>query len=359
MDWFTDLFGQAQQALYEGVVQPIVFGLGYGNLLEDAFDATGWLLVGLMQIAVLLVVLGALQRWRPAEPVTDRRAIRIDVIYTLIQRLGLFRLAMFFTMVPVFDTMTGQLRLWGIPTFQLDAVWPGVTDQAWISFVIYLLAFDLLGYWLHRAQHQFNWWWGLHSLHHSQRQMTMWSDSRNHLLDDLLIDSAVALVARMIGVGPGQFVALVAISQLLENLQHANLRMHFGALGERLLVSPRFHRLHHSIGIGHEGHGRGTLGGHNFAVLFPIWDVIFRTANFQDRWDPTGIRDQLPEEGGRDYGQGFWAQQWLGLRRMFGGRRAGFSSPVSSPMPTSLPTSLPTPAPAHTTTTRLTSGGDD
>lgn len=188
MDWFTDLFAQAQQALFEGVVQPVVFGLGFGNLLEDAFDATGWLLVGLLQIVVMLAVIGTLQRWRPAEAVTDRHAIRIDIAYTLIQRLGLFRLVMFFSLDPLFDAFSGQLRMWGLPTLQLDALWPGVTDLPWVSFALYLLAFDLLNYWLHRAQHQFNWWWALHSLHHSQRQMTMWSDSRNHLLDDVLMD---------------------------------------------------------------------------------------------------------------------------------------------------------------------------
>ena len=84
MDWFTDLFAQAQQALFESVIQPIVFHLGYGNLLEDAFDATGWLLVGLIQIVVMLAVIGSLQRWRPAEAVTDRQAIRVDIVYTLI-----------------------------------------------------------------------------------------------------------------------------------------------------------------------------------------------------------------------------------------------------------------------------------
>ena len=39
-----------QQWLFEALVQPVVFGLGIGNLLEDAFDATGWLLVGLIQM---------------------------------------------------------------------------------------------------------------------------------------------------------------------------------------------------------------------------------------------------------------------------------------------------------------------
>jgi len=110
----------------------------------------------------------------------------------------------------------------------------------------------------------------------------------------------------------------VALSQLMESLQHANVRLWFGPLLERVLVSPRFHRLHHAIGIGHESGGRGTLGGHNFAVLFPVWDMLFGTANFELRFDATGVRDQLPGEGGRDYGRGFWAQQWLGLRRLVG-----------------------------------------
>ena len=45
MDTLIDLFGRAQQLLFEQVVQPLLFGLGAGNLLEDGFQATGWLLV--------------------------------------------------------------------------------------------------------------------------------------------------------------------------------------------------------------------------------------------------------------------------------------------------------------------------
>src|SRR6476620_2241953 len=148
---------------------------------------------------------------------------------------------------------------------------------------------------IHRGQHRFNWWWALHSLHHSQRQMTMWSDNRNHLLDDVLHDAIIVLVAQLIGVAPGQFIAIVAFTQLSESLQHANLRLGFGAIGERLWISPRFHRVHHSIGIGHEKRvaanvlkdGKSpALGGHNFGVLLPWWDVLFRTANFELRYDP-------------------------------------------------------------------------
>jgi sterol desaturase/sphingolipid hydroxylase (fatty acid hydroxylase superfamily) len=146
--------------------------------------------------------------------------------------------------------------------------------------------------------------------------MTMWSDNRNHLLDDILVDSLMVITAQWIGVPPSQFIAIVAFTQLSESFQHANLKLWFGQIGERLWVSPRFHRLHHSVGIGHETSGKNTLGGHNFGVLLPWWDMFFGTSNFEVRYDATGVRDQV--EQGRDYGSGFWSQQWLGLKRLAG-----------------------------------------
>lgn len=315
-----EVFGQLQQAVFEGAVQPLAFALGIGNLLEDAYAGTGWVLVGLLQIAFIALVFGALERWRPVEPVTDRAAVRLDIVYTLLHRLGLFRLALFFAVEPVWNALFTELRLAGVPAWQLDQAialwWPGVSDTAWFALLAYLLVFDLVDYAIHRGQHGVRWWWALHAVHHSQRQMTRWSDNRNHLLDDLIRDAIIVLVARGIGIAPGQFVVVVACTQLVESLAHANVRLSFGSALDRLLVSPRFHRLHHAIGLGHESRGQGSLGGHNYAVLFPLWDMIFRTARFDDRYEPTGIRDQV--EQGRDYGRGFWRQQWLGLRRLVG-----------------------------------------
>ena len=320
MDWFGNTFTDWQQALFESVVQPLMLATGQAGLLEVGYEATAWLLVGLLQIAFLLAVIGPLQRWRPVEAVTDRATIRTDMLYTLIHRLGFFRVALFLTLDPLFDELFGALRTAGYGTFHLDQLWPGITDIAIVSLLIYLVVFDFVGYWVHRGQHQIEWWWRLHSMHHAQRQMTMWSDNRNHLLDDVLVDISVVLVAQLIGVAPGQFIAIVAITQLGESFQHANLRLWFGTVGERLWVSPRFHRLHHSIGLGHESAGKNTLGGSNFGVLLPWWDMLFKTANFEQRYDPTGIRDQVETDGeiGRDYGRGFWAQQWLGLKRLVG-----------------------------------------
>lgn len=337
-------FDGLQQLLFEGVLQPLMFYIGLASQLEAGFEAAGWLLVGLLQLMVITAVIGPLQRLRPVESTTNRATIRTDIIYTLIHRLGLFRLVLFFALSPLTDTLFSSLRMAGFSTFQLDGLWRGVTDLPWVSLLLYLVVFDFVEYWIHRGQHHFEWWWSLHSLHHAQQQMTMWSDNRNHLLDDIFRDTLLVIVAQIVGVAPGQFVAIVAITQLSESFQHANVRIWFGHWGEKLWVSPRFHRLHHSIGIGHETvktcspdvlagltnsassnspikKTRVVLGGHNFGVLLPWWDILMRTADFELRYDPTGVRDQVePVRNGnlRDYGQGFWSQQWMGILRLLG-----------------------------------------
>ena len=303
--WAGDALAALQEALF-ALAAPLLFSLGLGNFLEDAYAASAWLLAGLLQIAVLLLVIGPLQRWRPVEPVTDRATIRTDIIYTLIHRLGLFRVALFFTVEPLFDSGFGALRAAGLGTFHLDQLWPGVTDGALASLLLYLLVFDFVAYWLHRGQHRIGLWWRLHSLHHAQQQMTMWSDNRNHLLDDLLVDVLLVVAAQLIGMAPGQFIAIVALTQLSESLQHANLRLRFGRIGERLWVSPHFHRVHHSI----------HSSDHNFGVLLPWWDQLFGTANFQQQLDPTGVQDSAGQD--HDYGRGLWSQQWQGLKRLMG-----------------------------------------
>lgn len=312
IDTLIDAFSTLQGWLFQTLILPVVYSLGFGGFAEEAFLGTEWLILGMMQIAIMALLIQPLERRWPVEPLTDRAAVRTDMLYTAIHRLGLFRLAMFFVLVPLFDAIEGHLRLLGWHRANLEDFLPDGMVSPLLAFVAYLLLFDLLDYAYHWLSHRFRWWWDLHAVHHSQRQMTVWSDNRNHLLDDMLRDAVFATVALIVGVEPAQFILLVAISQLLQSFQHANARIGFGQIGERLLVSPRFHRLHHSAGIGHESHGR--LGGCNFGVLFPWWDMLFGTANFSTSYFPTGIRDQIASA--RDYGRTFWAQQVLALRRI-------------------------------------------
>lgn len=308
-------FDAAQTWLFETAVQPLVYKMGWMAHLEDAYSATEWFLLGLLQVVLLYAILRPLEARFPAERWDDRRGTGVDIVYTLLHRLGLFPLLAFLLLTPLFEAVTQQLRAVGFTPFAIDAVWPGVTDVPIVSFLIYLVVLDVADYWLHRGQHSFRWWWALHALHHAQQKMSFWADDRNHLLDDLILDAVKAAVALAIGVEPAQFVMLVIASRVLQSLQHANLAWSLGPVG-RLVVSPLFHRRHHAIGYGHEGRRKGC----NFAVLFPLWDLLFGTADFRREVEPTGIRDQLPAPGGRgrDYGRGFWAQQWLGLKRMVG-----------------------------------------
>jgi sterol desaturase/sphingolipid hydroxylase (fatty acid hydroxylase superfamily) len=312
LEWISNRFAELHQHVFEFGVLPAMYALGLGGLAEQAFDATEVFLIGAIEITLLALVLGALEKWRPVEAQPDERARKVDMLYTMLNRLGFIPLLFFFLFVPLIDEIDSALRMANIIPPSLENWLPWLNSQPLFSFLFYLILLDFVAYWLHRWQHRFNWWWALHALHHSQRQMNFWSDNRNHLLDVFLVDAIFALIAVLIGVPPAQFVALVVASRVIESLSHANLRVHFGRVGEYLLVSPRFHRVHHAIGLGHEGKTQGC----NFAVLFPIWDVIFGTANFEPVFPETGVRDQL---NGREYGQTFWQQQWLGLKRMFGG----------------------------------------
>lgn len=310
-DRLAQAIGTMQGWLYEQLVQPLLFAAGLIHYGDQAYDALEWVVIGVIEVTVMAMALTLLERRWAVEPLLDRPAVRTDVLYTLLHRLGAFPLIAFALLTPAFDALEAQLRLDGFTRLDPDRLWPGVTDLPMASFLIHLLLLDLVDYWVHRGQHRLGWWWALHAVHHSQRQMTFWSDNRNHLLDDLLRDAIVAAVAVVAGVAPEQFMLLTVVSRVLQSVQHANLRWRWGSVGERLLVSPSYHRRHHAIDGGFDR----TAYGCNFAVLFPVWDLLFRTADFRPGFVPTGIRDQLD---GRDYGRGFLAQHWLALRRLAG-----------------------------------------
>jgi sterol desaturase/sphingolipid hydroxylase (fatty acid hydroxylase superfamily) len=303
-----------QTLLYVDVVQPFLFKVGRMDYDEDTFDALYWVIVGVLEVLVMYAILRPLEALRPAEKWQDRKGVRVDALYTWIVKLGFLNLFFFFTFQPLFDSFQGWLRLHDISNIELDNLWPGVTSQPIVAFLIYLVVLDFVGYWYHRMEHRIGIWWELHAVHHSQQKMSLWSDDRNHLLDNIMQAGVFATVALVIGVPPSQFVVLVAVTNLMQSVQHANIRAHFGWLGERLLVSPAFHRRHHAIGYGHEG----TTYGCNFGVLLPWWDMMFRSVSWNRELEPTGIRDQLAvgDIPGRDYGNGFISQHWLAFKRI-------------------------------------------
>jgi sterol desaturase/sphingolipid hydroxylase (fatty acid hydroxylase superfamily) len=312
MSPLSDYWGSVQTWLFETLIQPLLYAGGGMAYLEQAYDGVEWFMVGMVEVALIATLGMLLERAFAVERIDGRSPqVAVDRIYTLLHRSGLFSLGMFFILTPLFDGFEALLRSVDINRPNLEDFLPDNWRNPWLIFLGYLLVLDGVDYWIHRAQHRWAWWWGLHSLHHSQQEMTVWSDNRNHLLDDALRDAIMAFTALLIGLPPGQFIWVVVLTRLMQSFQHGNFRISLGWLGDRLVVAPWFHRVHHSIADDVSNSARG----HNFAVLFPVWDLIFGTADMKIRYEPTGIADQ---HTGRNYGQGFWDQQRKALGRMLG-----------------------------------------
>ncbi len=294
--------------IFEMLVQPVMYELGLMDWADDAIDWIQFGLFGVASIVVVYVVCRPLEAWRPVEPITDRRAIRTDIIYTLLTRLGLLPMIAFVLLNSISAWWAGTVADSGFVPPTLESLFPGLRDAPILAFAIYVVILDFGEYWRHRFQHTFGWWWALHSIHHAQRQMTFWTDDRNHILDEVIAALWFGIIALLIGVPPGQFPLLVLVMRLTESLSHANVRLSFGRVGERLLVSPRFHRLHHGV-LSTADHGK------NYAVLLPVWDWIFGTADFR--------RDVFPRTGDPEAPEalatgGWLRQQFVGLKRMAG-----------------------------------------
>jgi len=285
-------YASVQEFLFTYVAGPILYQFDLMSMAEDVFDGIDWFLFGCIQIFLIAVILRVWERFSPAE-MQERFAknSKADIFYTLFHRLGIFHGLIFITLSGFFFQIDSVLHDFRFGRLNVESWWPSVTSIPLVSFCIYFILLDFVEYLYHRSSHVFNWWWKLHALHHSQTVMTAWSDDRNHIVDDIMHAFVFSFFALLFGVSPAQFIVLVVLSQLIQSWQHANLKIDLGPF-KYVLISPMYHRLHHAVGYGHEAKGKpGVLGGCNFGVLFPWWDMIFNTAIFSKEIHPTGVRD--------------------------------------------------------------------
>lgn len=284
---------------------PVLWHLGAMEWEDFAYGWALFAVYGALQVALTYAVCVPLERWRPVERWPDAKAVTVDILYTVLARVGILPLFTFVLFWNVQVWVSGWLTDHGLITPTIETFVPFLLGRPILTFVIYVLILDFADYWRHRLSHMFGWWWALHSLHHAQRQMTFWSDDRNHVLDDIISVLWFGIIALAIGIPPMQFPILVLVVRFLESLSHANARASFGWLGERLLVSPRFHRAHHGI----------LAAGHrscNYGAVFPWWDMMFGTADFSRDYVRTGDPSAEEKLASGTYVQ----QQWAGLRRM-------------------------------------------
>jgi len=294
-----DPFSYAAGWFHETLLIPLLYRFDLMAWEDIAFGWALFAVYGLVQVAVTYAVCLPLERWLPLEQWADRRAVGVDILYTLISRVGVFPLVTFVAFYQVQVWVNGSLadNGWVPPT--IERLLPFLMGRPVITFLVYLLVLDFVDYWRHRLSHMFRWWWRLHALHHAQEQLTFWSDDRNHVLDDLAQYLIFAVIALLIGIPPMQFPLLILLQRLLESLSHANTTLSFGWLGERLLISPRFHRAHHGVLAA----GQRSC---NYGAVLPYWDMLFGTADFSRAAVRTGVPGASPA-----LVRGNWLQQQL------------------------------------------------
>ncbi|HQT72378.1 MAG: fatty acid hydroxylase [Acidiphilium sp. 37-67-22] len=295
---FNDLAGWVEQV----AVLPLLYRFGLMQWSELSF---GWTLVaiyGVTQMLLAYAVCVPLERAMPIERWDSRRAVLVDVFYTFLARVGVLPVMTFVLFYAAQVRLDGFLADHGYVPPMLETIFPQLFGHPVITFVVYALILDFADYWRHRLSHRFRLWYALHAVHHAQRQMTFWSDDRNHVLDEVIGFLWFMAVGLLVGIPPLQFPLLVLILRFVESFSHANIRLSFGRIGERLLVSPRFHRAHHGILAA----GERSI---NYGAVFPFWDMLFGTADFSKDFAPTGD----PEAPEAMASGGWVAQQWCGL----------------------------------------------
>ncbi len=300
-----DPFTLAAGWLQETLLVPLLYRLDLMDWEDVAFGWSVFAVYGVVQVLVTYAVCLPLERWRPLERWPDAKAVTVDVLYTLVSRVGVFPLVTFVLFYQLQVWLNGTLADHGWVPPTLEHFLPVLMGHPVVTFVLYLLILDHADYWRHRLSHRFGWWWALHSLHHAQEQMTFWSDDRNHVLDDLIQYFWFLALALLIGIPPMQFPLLVLLQRLLESLSHANTTVGFGRVGERLLISPQFHRAHHGVLA-------AGMRSCNYGAVLPYWDMLYRTADFSRVAVRTGDPGAEPA---LVHGT-WWQQQRAGLRRM-------------------------------------------
>ena len=171
------------------------------------------------------------------------------------------------------------MHVWfdGRPLFWQDV--PGWAVAAGFTIVLFLLD-DATRFLLHRWLHTWPVLWCFHRVHHTAETLTPFTVYRTHPVEGVLF----ALRSTLVQAGAiasfvfffGERVELVtvlganaivfAFNVAGSNLRHSHVRITYGRILERVLISPAQHQIHHSVAARHANR--------NFGTVLAVWDWI-------------------------------------------------------------------------------------
>lgn len=205
---------------------------------------------------------------RPARSLSYSRVIVADGVSFVIYILLVFPAAQFLS-----DRCQDHVRIVS-PT----AGWPLP-----LRIIGYFLVADLGSYVLHRLMHA-RWLWRIHKWHHAPKYMYWFAGVRATVQQQFLFNLPAILAVPVLGSAPAWVYFGLAVELIIRNdWMHMNVTWRSNWL-EWILVTPRYHHVHHSAE--HQG---------NFGSLFTIWDRVFGT-----RIDPDAIIEPIVFGTGED-----------------------------------------------------------
>lgn len=148
------------------------------------------------------------------------------------------------------------------------------------TVVFWLLAMDFSRYVTHILLHKIPQLWDLHKIHHAAEEFNVITGNRLSIGEKFIHDiGSFVFVSFLLGVpAPCITLLVLLIWNTLNVLQHSDLPWDYGWLGY-ILVSPRFHRMHHSAS--------NDDADTNFGTIFSFWDYLFGTVGKRYRETPS------------------------------------------------------------------------
>lgn len=131
-----------------------------------------------------------------------------------------------------------------------------------------IVLFDAWMYFWHRANHECNFLWRFHRVHHSDSEMDASTAIRFHA-GELLLSTILRLaVIPLLGISVGQLLLYETLLLPVILFHHSNVRLpeSWDRALRWLIVTPELHRVHHSR--------LRPETDSNYASIFSIWDRL-------------------------------------------------------------------------------------
>ncbi len=138
----------------------------------------------------------------------------------------------------------------------------------WVLAAIGLVSGDFLSWASHLVRHKVPQLWRFHAMHHSQQDLNIFTEFRSHPFDSMASSVMQSLPLYVLQVPFSISIPCLVVYKYYLMFVHANVNIDLGWLG-RILVSPKFHRIHHA--------SAAELYDHNYGSVLSIWDGIFGT----------------------------------------------------------------------------------